>query len=222
MKRSTLEDAELDWVVNEYDIPSQFGVRLPDRDETVMKAAEGWNALFVDLFDKGGFRLPLHPFVEEFLNAYGIPPSGLGPNGWKILFGFMLACDELGQQCTLRRLSLFYDVKIMNGIFFLGAKPQRKLFKTSSSVHADRNMFFMCKPRSGWNIPTIWKKKTPAEFPNEGNEEENVFISLMESFASPKKGALIDVNKFCTKERLSEANISPHKGWWRGLSWRVG
>ena len=146
MWKSNMEEDELNWVVRDYGIPSRFEVRLPGESETVMTAAEGWNALFVDLFVKGGFRLPLHPFVEEFLSAYGIPPSGLGPNGWKILFGFLLMCADLGQQCTLRRFSLFYEVKIMKGIFFLSAKPKMKLFKTSSSVHADRKAFFMCRP----------------------------------------------------------------------------
>ncbi|XP_022679425.1 uncharacterized protein LOC101778447 [Setaria italica] len=43
-----------------------------------------------------GMRLPLHPFVAGALAHYGIAPSQLAPNGWRVLVAFAVLCHFRG------------------------------------------------------------------------------------------------------------------------------
>ena len=58
----------------------------------------------------GGFRFPFPDFILKLLNKYGIAPSQLAPNSWKILVTFYLGCKAMLVIPHSRLFMMFYSL----------------------------------------------------------------------------------------------------------------
>ncbi|XBH97890.1 hypothetical protein VPH35_127499 [Triticum aestivum] len=55
-----------------------------------------------------GMRLPLHPFFGTVLNHFGLAPSQLLPNGWRVLAGFVVLSHFAGVEPSLAVFRHFF------------------------------------------------------------------------------------------------------------------
>jgi hypothetical protein len=43
---------------------------------------------------EAGLRFPLHPFFSDALFHFGLAPSQITPNGWRVQVGFVVLCHD--------------------------------------------------------------------------------------------------------------------------------
>ena len=67
---------------------------------------------------QNGLRFPLPRFVLELLNDYGVGPSQLASNAWRIVGAFYLGCRILGIMLTSRLFHNFYFLKTREEFYF--------------------------------------------------------------------------------------------------------
>ena len=88
-----------------FQFPERVRVRLPSKEERACNFFPGEVCFYESSF-ACGLRFPIHPFLMELLNHFGIAPGQLMPNSWKIVVscmgiwlvamdGDMLRVDEL-------------------------------------------------------------------------------------------------------------------------------
>ncbi|CAH9088175.1 unnamed protein product [Cuscuta epithymum] len=75
--------------------PSDVTVVIPNRDDIVTEPPEGDFFGIHTLSVRLGFRLPVHPFITEFLCELEIPPCQLTPFGHQYLVAFLARCKEI-------------------------------------------------------------------------------------------------------------------------------
>ena len=73
---SILTEERLSNLRERYRVPDSVSFRLPGRGETADAPPPGCVA-FYEYFFKVGVRLPLHPFIRNFLRLYKIAPGQL-------------------------------------------------------------------------------------------------------------------------------------------------
>ena len=57
---------------------------------------------------QNGLRFPLPGFVLELLHDYGVAPSQLAPNAWRIIAAFYIGCHIIGVAPTSRLFRSFF------------------------------------------------------------------------------------------------------------------
>ena len=212
-RSAQMDDQELDQLRVKYSIPANYIMRRADPGETSTKTEPGWVALFVELFSKGGLRLPLHSFFEEFLIEHNMPPSAFSYNGWRTLGAFVAFCKQLGIVPTVRRFDLFYEVKMFKkGVYFASARPGMKIFNLPSSTHPKRQKYFMCRPEAGWEIPTRWGSKNKLVHDPELNFDEKAFVHRVKAEVAKYVGNMINTTRYCTEERMRACGVYPPLG----------
>ena len=65
-----------------------------------------------------GLQFPLPEFMIGVLTDYGIAPSQLVPNAWRILSTFYIGCRMAQVEPTSRVFRLFYRLKAKGGWYF--------------------------------------------------------------------------------------------------------
>ncbi|CAH9103369.1 unnamed protein product [Cuscuta europaea] len=73
----------------------------PNQDDVVTEPPEGDFFGIHTLSMRLGFRLPMHPFIIEFLGALEIPPCQLTPFGHQYLVAFLARCKEIKAKPSL-------------------------------------------------------------------------------------------------------------------------
>nr|GME06354.1 Bromodomain adjacent to zinc finger domain 1A [Ipomoea batatas] len=71
-----------------------------------------WRGVHLDSL-KAGMRIPLDPFLVDFVNYYGIVPSQVTPNGHRILACFPQICTRHQVPCTIDLFNFLHLVKTM-------------------------------------------------------------------------------------------------------------
>ena len=89
MNTSSLTQKGLDQIRTTFNIPKNLECRVPGPNSSVIDIRDDEIAFYPYLF-KLGVRLPLHPFICEFLTFYGLSPVQLAPNGWIVLLGIIV------------------------------------------------------------------------------------------------------------------------------------
>uniref|UniRef100_A0A0E0JYX3 Transposase (putative) gypsy type domain-containing protein n=1 Tax=Oryza punctata TaxID=4537 RepID=A0A0E0JYX3_ORYPU len=111
-----------------------------------------------------GMRLPLHPFVSDALAHFGIAPSQLAPNGWRVLAGFAVLCHFRGVGAP--------SLPVFRHFFTLAPLPKGKgwySFRARESVPAlftglpssvkawkEEFLFASPPPAAPWRCPVRW------------------------------------------------------------------
>ena len=85
----------------EYNIPNDVYLRLGpslDRSETPVFDQNTQEMPFaLSSIIEGGIRFPLHPLIRECLSFWGLAPTQLNTNAWKVLTGSV----QLNQLCQV-------------------------------------------------------------------------------------------------------------------------
>ncbi|KAG2658113.1 transcription initiation factor TFIID subunit 4-like [Panicum virgatum] len=111
-----------------------------------------------------GMRLPLHPFVAGALAHYGIAPSQLAPNGWRVLVAFAVLCHFRGAGApSLPVFRHFFALaplpKAKGWYSFRGRESVPALFTgLPNSTKTWKEEFLLVSPPPGapWRCPVRW------------------------------------------------------------------
>ena len=71
---------------------------------------------------QNGLRFPLSRFVLELLHDYGVAPSQLALNAWRIVVAFYIRCHIIGVTPTSRLFRSFFFLKTREEFYFLQSK----------------------------------------------------------------------------------------------------
>ncbi|KAL2471726.1 Plus3 domain-containing protein [Abeliophyllum distichum] len=85
---SIMVEEDLMKLREEYRIPSDIDLILPEPTERACFPRKGCTALHLNAF-VSGMRLPLHPMFRRILRAYDLAPTQVAPNGWSQMVGGM-------------------------------------------------------------------------------------------------------------------------------------
>ena len=81
--------------------PTQFHTACPAGDlRTSLPSPRGAVCLYVHALE-AEMRVPLHGFFSDVLAHFGITPTQLAPNGWRIMAGFLALCHSDGMPPSL-------------------------------------------------------------------------------------------------------------------------
>ncbi|KAL2526823.1 Uncharacterized protein Adt_11877 [Abeliophyllum distichum] len=93
---SIMVEGDLTKLREEYRIPSDIDLILPEPTERACFSRMGCTALHLNAF-VSGMRFPLHPMFRRFLRAYDLAPTQVAPNGWSQMVGAEEVAEEEGQ-----------------------------------------------------------------------------------------------------------------------------
>ncbi|KAL5774280.1 hypothetical protein ACOSP7_011837 [Xanthoceras sorbifolium] len=86
IRENRINNSRLSVFREEFSIPSDVGLRIPNMGEQVSNPEPGCVAIH-PAFLEIGMCLPLQPYVRRFLREVGLAPAQLSPNSWRILIG---------------------------------------------------------------------------------------------------------------------------------------
>ncbi|KAE8797797.1 hypothetical protein D1007_27077 [Hordeum vulgare] len=115
-----------------------------------------------------GMRLPLHPFFSDALAHYGIAPSQLAPNGWRVLAGFAVLCHFRGAGApslpVFRHFFALSPLPNGKGWFSFRSRESVPALFTGlpTSVKGWKEEFLLVSPPPGapWRCPLRWGSPT--------------------------------------------------------------
>ncbi|KAL5746444.1 hypothetical protein ACOSP7_027590 [Xanthoceras sorbifolium] len=84
VRENRINNSRLSIYREEFSIPSDVGLRIPNMGEQVPNPEPGCVAIH-PAFLEIGMCLPLQPYVRRFLREVGLAPAQLSPNSWRIL-----------------------------------------------------------------------------------------------------------------------------------------
>ena len=79
-----LDDEMLSRFWDRFQFPERVRVRLPQEEERACHFSPG-EVCFYEAAFLCGLRFPVHPFIMELLDRFGIAPGQLMPNSWRIV-----------------------------------------------------------------------------------------------------------------------------------------
>ncbi|XP_044436050.1 uncharacterized protein [Triticum aestivum] len=167
---------------------------------------------------EAGMRVPLHPFFVDALNHFGLAPTQLAPNGWRIMAGFVVLCHSAGVSPSLAVFRRFFMLSTLphshkqkkgwyyfhprsrdrSGLRFTGLPESIKDWK--------RGFFFLCSP-TAWPCPVEWGRPSKSSLvdPVLSTEDEASAAKLLRA----QGASFIDLRKYLCRSNLANAGISP-------------
>ena len=91
-----------------------------------------------------GFRFSLPEFMVGVLADYGIAPSQLVPNAWRILSTFFIGYRMAQVEPTSRVFRLFYHLKAKGGWYFFSGRGRKVVVGNLTSVKIGKGGLYVC------------------------------------------------------------------------------
>ncbi|KAL6877589.1 hypothetical protein ACP4OV_012804 [Aristida adscensionis] len=159
-----------------------------------------------------GMRLPLHPFVGGALAHFGIAPSQLAPNGWRVLVAFAVLCHFRGAGApSLPVFRHFFALaplpKAKGWYSFRGRESVPALFTglpTSNKAWKEEFLLVSPPPGSPWRCPVRWgvPSKEATSDPVLTEAEAAVARRLAQG------QGVVDLKRYLSESNLVAAKIS--------------
>ncbi|XBI07733.1 hypothetical protein VPH35_135588 [Triticum aestivum] len=161
-------------------------------------------------------RVPLHHFFVDALNHFGLAPTQLAPNGWRIVAGFIVLCHSAAVPPSLAVFRRFFVLSALphkhkkgwyyfqprskgrSGLRFTGLPESIKGWK--------RGFFFLCSP-TGWPCPVEWGRPSKSSLvdPVLSTEDEESAAKLLSALGA----CSIDLREYLCRRNLADAGITP-------------
>ncbi|MFS8017653.1 hypothetical protein Hanom_Chr15g01382981 [Helianthus anomalus] len=100
--------SDLEWLVQQYLIPSSLNRTLPEKDTTIYPFVPGKIGVYTRMFDYCNYRLPLTKFLIRVLMFHEVHLSQMNPFGLAKMCQFELACRGLESDPGLDVFRAFY------------------------------------------------------------------------------------------------------------------
>jgi hypothetical protein len=201
---SFLTQESLDALCRKYGVPDQFKAILPaGHHRACSPPPPGTVCVYAQALE-AGMRVPLHGFFCEVLAHFGVAPSQIAPNGWRVMAGFLVLCHFAGVPPSLAVFRHFFSLcahKLKGWYWFRGKDSAGALIKgLPLSLKGWKEGFFFLRSPTPWPCPVKWgepSKVSTAE-PVLTREEQSRATKLLRVH-----GAAVDL-KTC----LSESNLA--------------
>ena len=102
-----------------------------------------------------GLRFLLPEFMIRVLADYGIVPSQLVPNAWRILSTFFICCRMAQVEPTSRVFRLFYRLKAKREWYFFSGRGRKVVVGNSTSVKNWKGRFVRMRREEGFGVSLI-------------------------------------------------------------------
>ncbi|XP_037457061.1 uncharacterized protein LOC119328139 [Triticum dicoccoides] len=161
---------------------------------------------------EAGMRVPLHPFFCEALAHFGVAPTQLAPNAWRIMAGFLVLCRSAGVPPSLAVFRRFFLLSVLN----LKHKKRWYYFKPSfrdgpglrftglpDSIYGWKRGFFFLSSPTPWPCPVEWGEPSKSSFmePVLTDEEKKSVAKLL----GANGGAAVDIRTCLCDSNLAAA-----------------
>ncbi|CAL5046318.1 unnamed protein product [Urochloa decumbens] len=174
----------LDALCRKYGVPEQFRPILPAGHHRACSPPPPGSVCVYAHALEAGMRLPLHGFFCEALAHFGVAPSQVAPNGWRVMAAFVLK----------------------GWYWFRGKDSAGALFKgLPHSLKGWKEEFFFLRSPTPWPCPVTWgepSKGSTAE-PVLTREEKGIAAKLLRAH-----GAAVDLKTYLSESNLAAAMIT--------------
>ncbi|CAL5044280.1 unnamed protein product [Urochloa decumbens] len=208
---SFLTQDSLDALCRKYDVPAQFTAILPDgHHRACSPPPPGAVCVYAHALE-AGMRIPLHGFFCEALAHFGVAPSQVTPNGWRVMAAFVVLSHFAagGAPPSLAVFRHFFSLcahKLKGWYWFRGKDSAGALFKgLPLSLKGWKEEFFFLRSPTPWPCPVKWgepSKSSTAE-PVLTREEKGIAAKLLRAH-----GAAVDLKTYLSESNLAAAMIT--------------
>ncbi|WVZ82902.1 LOW QUALITY PROTEIN: hypothetical protein U9M48_030109 [Paspalum notatum var. saurae] len=204
----------LDALCRKYGVPEHYSAVVPAVSQRACSPPPPGAVCVYAHALEAGMRVPLHPFFCEALAHYGVAPSQVVPNGWRVMAGFVVLSHSAGVPPSLPVFRHFFSLcasRDKGWYWFRGKDAAGALFKgIPHSFKGWKEEFFFLRSPAPWPCPVKWgelSKGSTAE-PVLTREEQSVAKKLLRAH-----GAAVDIKTFLSESNLAAAmiNRSPKK-----------
>ncbi|KAK1604675.1 hypothetical protein QYE76_028348 [Lolium multiflorum] len=149
----------VDALCKKHGIPTAYTAQLARHRRACTPPPERSVCVYAHALE-AGMRVPLPGFFSDVLTHFGLAPSQLAPNGWRILSGFVVLCHRAGVPPSLavfRHFFLLVKFKLRGWYFFRGKDAAGALFAglPKSNKKWKDKFFFLASPEP-WSCPVHW------------------------------------------------------------------
>uniref|UniRef100_A0A453QW46 Transposase (putative) gypsy type domain-containing protein n=1 Tax=Aegilops tauschii subsp. strangulata TaxID=200361 RepID=A0A453QW46_AEGTS len=210
---------DVDAVCKKYGVPEDhYTARLAGDLRACSPPPPGCVCVYAHALE-AGMRVPLHPFFCEALAHFGVAPTQLAPNAWRIMAGFLVLCRSAGVPPSLAVFRRFFVLSVLNHRHTKRWYYFQTRFRDSSglrfaglpdSINGWKRGFFFLSSPTPWPCPVEWGEPSKSSFvdPVLTNEEKKSVAKLLRASG----GAAVDI-RTC----LSDSNIAATvAGRWMG------
>ncbi|CAL5037089.1 unnamed protein product [Urochloa decumbens] len=208
---SFLTQDSLDALCRKYDVPAQFTAILPDgHHRACSPPPPGAVCVYAHALE-AGMRIPLHGFFCEALAHFGVAPSQVTPNGWRVMAAFVVLSHFAagGAPPSLAVFRHFFSLcahKLKGWYWFRGKDSAGALFKgLPLSLKGWKEEFFFLRSPTPWPCPVKWgepSKNSTAE-PVLNREEKGIAAKLLRAH-----GAAVDLKTYLSQSNFAAAMIT--------------
>jgi hypothetical protein len=199
----------LDALCRKYGVPEQFSAILPaGHHRACSSPPPGAVCVYAQALE-AGMRLPLHGFFCEALAHFGIAPSQVAPNGWRVMAAFVVLSHFAGVPPSLAVFRHFFSlcaVKLRGWYCFRGKDSAGALFKGSPSfLKVWKEEFFFLRSPTPWPCPVKWGE------PSKGSTAESVLTREEKTVAAKLLGVhgkAVDLKAYLSERNLAAAMIT--------------
>ncbi|KAL6606109.1 hypothetical protein ACP70R_041762 [Stipagrostis hirtigluma subsp. patula] len=162
---------------------------------------------------EAGMRLPLHPFFCDVLGHFGVAPSQIAPNGWRIMAAFLALSRSAGVAqpppvAVFRHFFGLSPFKFKGWYCFRGKDTAGALFTgLPTFIKGWKEGFFFLRSPAPWPCPVLWgepTKSSTAEPVLTGEEKSVAAKLLIERGFAP-----IDLRTYLTDSTIAAATMIP-------------
>ena len=166
-----IDQAVLDYVEERYSRPRDVMLRIGTDEERPCSDGPDMMICYYDAFE-WGFRLPVHPFVEEILKYYDIHIAQISPNGWRSIILYIGYSTEYHDGPKLEHFRCMFQIRNyshMHGwyqFYFRSGWDNR-----GNAQNGWQRRWFVatCTNRFGykgvWNCPDVSQKNKLTDLP---------------------------------------------------------
>ena len=106
---------------------------------------------------QNGLRFPLFGFVLELLHDYGVAPSQLAPNTWRLVTAFYIGCHIIGVTPTNRLFRSFFFLKTLEEFYFLQSRGKLIVTGLPDTNKGWKPLFLRITSPFGFRVDLQWR-----------------------------------------------------------------
>ncbi|KAM0910350.1 hypothetical protein ACQ4PT_014187 [Festuca glaucescens] len=205
--------AKVDAVCKKYGIPKDEYTARPAGDLCASSPPPPGAVCVYEHALEAGMRVPLHGFFSEALAHFGVAPTQVVPNGWRIMAGFVVLCHYADVPPSLAVFRHFFCLRIINhkekgGWYRFQSKDTSCLHFVGlpDSIKDWKHSFFFLSSPTPWPCPVEWGEpsKSSLTVPVLTGEEKRSAAILLRAHG----GAPVDIRTYLGDSSLAAAKIS--------------